>query len=87
MFRTILGTENKIDGLHSPWGLHSRGRDTVNPNESQAVGNRGFHGSWERQETDTNQVSDRREWKLGSDNGWRAKANGRLTGRKTGGVC
>lgn len=87
MFRTILGTENKIDGLHSPWGLHCRGRDAVNPNESQAVGNTGFHGSWESQEIDTNQVSDRREWELGQDNHWRAKANGRLTGRKRWGVC
>lgn len=81
MFWTILHTENKIDGLHSPWGLHCRGRDTVNPNESQAVGNRGFDGSWEGKGTETNQVSDRREWELGQDNCWRA---GRLAGGTEG---
>lgn len=60
---------------------HCRGRDAVNPNESQAVGNRGFNGSWERKETETNQVSDWREWELGQDNHWRAKANDTLAGR------
>lgn len=35
-------------GLHSPWSLHFRGGEAVNPNEDQTVENRGFGGSWER---------------------------------------
>lgn len=40
-------------------------REAIKPDESQAAGCRGFHGSWKRQETEANQASDVREWELG----------------------